>query len=126
MDSATIESCLSSIEQSFKQEAALIVRGEIAELGTLSQTKLVNLEALSNAIESGALRGQSEALIHRVQRLQMTAIEHDRHLRAMQHGLTRIRERIDRLQSDAQVGSYNQYGARVQFSGARGRYESKA
>ena len=126
MNSVTLESCLSSMEQTFEQEAALIVRGEIAELGALSQTKLENLEALSNAIESGALRGQPQAIVHRVQRLQMTAIEHDRHLRAMQHGLTRIRERIDRLQSDAQVGSYNQYGARVQFSGARGRYESKA
>lgn len=126
MDSVTLESCLSSIEQTFEQEAALIVRGEISELGDLSKTKLENLEALSNAIESGALRGQPEAIVHRVQRLQMTAIEHDRHLRAMQHGLTRIRERIERLQSDAQVGSYNQYGARVQFSGARGRYESKA
>ena len=126
MNSVTLESCLSSMEQTFEQEAAPIVRGEIAELGALSQTKLENLEALSNAIESGALRGQPQAIVHRVQRLQMTAIEHDRHLRAMQHGLTRIRERIDRLQSDAQVGSYNQYGARVQFSGARGRYESKA
>jgi len=126
MDSVTLESCLSSIEQTFEQEAAFIVSGEIAELSNLSQTKLEHLDALSNAIEGGALRGQPEALIHRVQRLQSTALEHDRHLQAMRHGLTRIRERIDRLQSDAQVGSYNQYGARVQFSGARGRFESKA
>ena len=126
MDRVTLESYLSSIEHTFEQEAACIVSGEIAELGNLSQTKLVHLEALSNAIESGALRGQPQPLINRVRRLQSTAIEHDRHLQAMRHGLTRIRERIDRLQSDAQVGSYNQYGARVQFSGARGRFESKA
>ena len=126
MDSVTLESCLTSIEQTFEQEAAFIVSGEIAEIGALSSTKLAHLETLSNVIESGGLRGQSEALINRVQRLQSTAVEHDRHLQAMRHGLTRIRERIDRLQSDAQVGSYNQYGARVQFSGARGRYESKA
>jgi len=126
MDSVTLESCLSSIEQTFEQEAAYIVSGDIAELATLSQTKLVHLEALSNAIERGALRGQPEPLVNRVRRLQSTAVEHDRHLQAMRHGLTRIRERIDRLQSDAQVGSYNQYGTRVQFSGARGRFESKA
>ena len=126
MDNVTLESCLTSIEQTFEQEAAFIVSGEIAEIGALSSAKLAHLETLSNAIESGALRGQSKALISRVQRLQSTAVEHDRHLQAMRHGLTRIRERIDRLQSDAQVGSYNQYGGRVQFSGARGRYESKA
>ena len=126
MDSVTLESCLSAIEQTFEQEAAFIVSGEIAELSALSQTKLSHLETLSNAIEGGALRGQPGALIKRVQRLQSTAAEHDQHLQAMRHGLTRIRERIDRLQSDAQVGSYNQYGARVQFSGARGRFESKA
>lgn len=126
MDSVTLKSCLTSIEQTFEQEAAFIVSGEIAELGALSHTKLAHLESLSTAIEGGALRGQPESLIRRVLRLQSTAVEHDQHLQAMRHGLTRIRERIDRLQSDAQVGSYNQYGTRVQFSGARGRFESKA
>lgn len=126
MDNLDLTACLDSIEQTFEAEANFIVRGEVGELGALAQTKLVHLDALTNAIESGALRGQPETLINRVRRLQSTAIEHDQHLRAMQHGLTRIRERLDRLQGDAQVGSYNQYGARVQFSGARGRYESKA
>ena len=126
MDNLNIEACLDTIEQTFEQEAEHIVRGELNEIGALAKTKVEHLGALSNAIERGALRGQSETVIDRVRRLQMTALEHDRHLQAMRHGLSRMLQRIDRLQNDANVGSYNQYGARVQFSNARGSFESKA
>ncbi|MEO1405809.1 MAG: hypothetical protein AAFV54_04880 [Pseudomonadota bacterium] len=126
MDNLNIEACLDTIEQTFEQEAEHIVRGELNEIGALAKTKVEHLGALSNAIEQGALRGQSETVIDRVRRLQMTALEHDRHLQAMRHGLSRMLQRIDRLQNDANVGSYNQYGARVQFSNARGSFESKA
>ena len=126
MDSLNLEACLEAVEQTFEQEAEHIIRGQIAEIGALAPIKVEHLGALANAIEGGALRGQPDTLIRRVQRLQATAIEHDQHLQAMRHGLSRVLQRIDRLQSDANVGSYNQYGDRVQFSGARGRYESKA
>ncbi|MEM7637645.1 MAG: hypothetical protein AAF269_01175 [Pseudomonadota bacterium] len=126
MNSLNLEVCLDAVEQTFEQEAEHIIRGQIAEIGALASVKAEHLGALANAIETGALRGQSEDLISRVRRLQATAIEHDQHLQAMRHGLSRALQRIDRLQSDANVGSYNQNGARVQFSGARGRYESKA
>ncbi|MEM7329981.1 MAG: hypothetical protein AAF437_14665 [Pseudomonadota bacterium] len=126
MDNPNIESCLAAVEETFEREAEHIVRGEIAGIGELAAIKAANLGALSNAIESGALKGQPETIINRVRRLQSTAIEHDRHLQAMRHGLSRVLQRIDRIQSDANVGSYNQYGDRVQFSGARGRFESKA
>ncbi len=126
MDRAEIEACLNAVEQTFEQEAEHIIRGELIEIGALAREKVEHLGALSNAIAGGALRGQSEALVNRVRRLQSTAIEHEQHLQAMRHGLSRVLHRIERFQSDANVGSYNQYGGRVQFSNARGRYESKA
>ena len=126
MTDMNIETCLNLIEQTFEAEAEHIVRGEIAEVGALARTKVEHLESLSNAIEAGALRDQPEAVVKRVQKLQATALEHDRHLQAMRFGLSRMIERIERLQSDTNVGSYNQYGARVQFSNSRGRFESKA
>lgn len=126
MTDLNIETCLNLIEQTFEAEAEHIVRGQIAEVGALARTKVEHLESLSNAIEAGALRDQPEAVIRRVQKLQATALEHDRHLQAMRFGLSRMIERIERLQSDTNVGSYNQYGARVQFSNSRGRFESKA
>lgn len=126
MNSAHIEACLETIEETFALEAQHILKGEINEIGALARTKVEHLGALSNAIEGGALKGQPPAIINRVKALQKTAVEHDRHLQAMRFGLSRILERLDRIQSDANVGSYNQYGARVQFSGARGGYNSKA
>ena len=126
MNNSEFEACLTSVESVFEQEAEHIVRGEILELGEISQRKAEQLSALTNAIEAGGLRSQPESVVERVKKLQSTAVEHDRHLQAMRHGLSRILGRIDRLQSDAQVGSYNQYGARVQFSGAKGRFERKA
>lgn len=126
MDNLNIEACLDAIEQTFEMEAEHIVRGQLAELGALAREKVDQLGSLSNAIEQGALRGQSKDVIDRVRRLQMTAVEHDRHLVAMRHGLSRLLERMGRLQSDSNVGSYNRYGAKVQFSNARGGFESKA
>ena len=126
MTETNVASCLDLIEQTFEREAEHIVRGEMAEIGALARTKVEHLETLYKAIEAGALRGQPSALINRVEKLQATALEHDRHLQAMRFGLSRMIERIERLQSDTNVGSYNQYGARVQFSNSRGRFESKA
>lgn len=126
MDSAHIEACLETIEQTFALEAQHILKGEVNEIGALARTKVEHLGALSTAIEGGALRDQPAAIINRVKALQKTAIEHDRHLQAMRFGLSRMLDRLERIQSDANVGSYNQYGAQVQFSGARGRFNSKA
>ena len=126
MNSAALEECLASIENVFEQEAEHIVLGQISELNALSSEKLQHLNNLANAIEAGALRDQPQAVIRRVVKLQATADEHGRHLRAMQHGLKSVITRLDRLQSDSQVGSYNQAGSKVHFSGARGGFESKA
>ncbi|MFN3214051.1 MAG: hypothetical protein ACE37M_13185 [Henriciella sp.] len=126
MNSANLEACLDSIETVFEQEAEHIVLGQISELNALSSTKLEHLTTLANAIEGGALKDQPQTLIKRVVKLQATADEHGRHLRAMQHGLKSVISRLDRLQSDSQVGSYNQSGSKVHFSGARGGFESKA
>lgn len=126
MNSETLENCLSTIEDVFEKEAEYIVSGQLAELGELSSAKFEHLTTLSNAIEAGALRGQPETLVKRISKLQATASEHGRHILAMQHGLKRVLSRLDRLQNDSQVGSYDQSGTRVQFSGARGGFESKA
>ena len=126
MNSIALEECLDSIENVFAQEAEHIVLGQIGELNALSGSKLEHLTALANAIEGGALKDQPQSLIKRVVKLQATADEHGRHLRAMQHGLKSVISRLDRLQSDSQVGSYNQAGSKVHFSGARGGFESKA
>lgn len=126
MNSADIEACLNALEETFELEADCIVRSDLGALGGVAKSKVEQLSALAIAIEEGALRGQSKATIRRVMRLQATAVEHDRHLQAMRHGLSRTLRRLERLQSDASVGSYNKHGDRVQFSGARGGYESKA
>ena len=126
MDNLNIEACLDAIEQTFEMEAEHIVRGQLTELGALARDKVDQLGTLSNAIEQGALRGQPKDVVDRVRRLQITAVEHDRHLVAMRHGLSRLLESMGRLQNDSNVGSYNQYGAKVQFSNARGGFESKA
>lgn len=126
MNSETLENCLATIEDVFEKEAEYIVSGQLSELQELSAAKFEHLSSLSSAIEAGALRGQSETLVKRVSKLQATASEHGRHLQAMQHGLKRVLLRLDRLQSDSQVGSYDQSGMKVQFSGARGGFESKA
>jgi len=126
MNSETLENCLSTIEDVFEKEAEYIVSGQLSELQELSAAKFEHLTTLSNAIEAGALRGQPETLVKRVSKLQDTASEHGRHLQAMQHGLRRVLSQLDRLQGDSQVGSYDKSGMRVQFSGARGSFESKA
>lgn len=126
MNSIALEECLNSIENVFEQEAEHIVLGQISELNALSGEKLEHLSKLANAIEGGVLKDQPQAIIQRVVKLQATAGEHGRHLRAMQHGLKSVITRLDRLQSDSQVGSYNQAGSKVHFSGARGGFESKA
>ena len=126
MNSVALEECLNSIENVFEQEAEHIVLGQISELNALSGEKLEHLSKLANAIEGGVLKDQPQAIIQRVVKLQATADEHGRHLRAMQHGLKSVITRLDRLQSDSQVGSYNQAGSKVHFSGARGGFESKA
>lgn len=126
MNNQALETCLDSIEQVFDKEAEHIVLGQITELNALSSSKLAHLTELANAIEGGALQDKPKALINRVVKLQATADEHGRHLRAMQYGLSSVISRLGRLQSDAQVGSYDQSGSKVQFSGARGGFESKA
>ncbi|MEO1322137.1 MAG: hypothetical protein AAFV59_03930 [Pseudomonadota bacterium] len=126
MDNSNIETCLNAVEATFEIEADCIVRSDLGALSDVAKSKVEQLSVLANAIEAGALRGQTKDTIRRVMRLQATAIEHDRHLQAMRHGLSRTLQRLERLQSDASVGSYNKQGDRVQFSGARGGYESKA
>jgi hypothetical protein len=126
MNPQALEQCLTSIENVFEQEANYIVAGQLFELGELSQSKFAHLSNLSDAIEAGALKGQSPDLVKRVARLQKTADEHGRHLQAMQHGLKRVLGRLDRLQSDSQVGSYDNSGSKIHFSGAQGRFNSKA
>jgi hypothetical protein len=126
MDNKDLVPCLDALEALFEQEANNIVSGNLSELGALAQAKVLHLTALSKAIEGGALRDQPDAVIKRIQKLQTVAAEHDQHLQAVRHGLSRTLERLNRIQSDANVGSYNQYGGRVQFSDARGRFESKA
>lgn len=126
MDKIDIEACLDALEDLFEREANNIVSGNLSELGEIAQAKVQHLSALSTAIEGGALRDQPQTVIARIQKLQNVAAEHDQHLQAVRHGLSRTLERLDRIQSDANVGSYNKSGARVQFSDARGRFESKA
>ena len=126
MDKINIEACLEAIAQTFEREAESIVSGDLSALGDIAQAKVQHLSALSDAIEGGALRNQPASVIARIQKLQSTAAEHDRHLQAVRHGLSRTLERLDRIQSDVNVGSYDQQGTRVQFSDARGRFESKA
>ena len=126
MDKIELEACLDALEGLFEREANNIVSGNLSELGEIAQAKVQHLTALSTAIEGGALRDQPDAVIKRIQSLQATAAEHDQHLQAVRHGLSRTLQRLDRIQADANVGSYNQYGGRVQFSDARGRFESKA
>ena len=126
MDNKDLVPCVEALEALFEQEANNIVSGNLSELGEIAQAKVLHLTALSTAIEGGALRDQPDAVIKRIQKLQTVAAEHDQHLQAVRHGLSRTLERLNRIQSDANVGSYNQYGGRVQFSDARGRFESKA
>ncbi|MEM9573407.1 MAG: hypothetical protein AAF996_18225 [Pseudomonadota bacterium] len=126
MDKIDIEACLDALEDLFEQEANNIVSGNLSELGEIAQAKVQHLSALSAAIEGGALRDQPQTVIVRIQKLQHVAAEHDQHLQAVRYGLSRTLERLDRIQSDANVGSYNKSGGRVQFSDARGRFESKA
>jgi len=126
MDNAEIEACIDAIEETFELEADCIVRNDLGALSDVAKSKVEQLGALAIAIEGGALRGQPKATIRRVMQLQATAVEHDRHLQAMRHGLSQTLQRLQRLQTDASVGSYNKHGDRVQFSGARGGYESKA
>ena len=121
-----IESVFCAVEDLFEQEAEHIVSGNLLELGALSTTKLEHLSALTSAIESGGLINASPTLVNRVKRVQATASEHSKHLEAMRFGLERIRNRMGRMQSDTLVGSYNQYGSRVQFTDADGGFESKA
>ncbi len=126
MTTEQLVSCLDSIESVFEREAALIVAGNLPELGELAKVKLEHFNALTDAIESGVLSQQSRDLIDRIQHVQATAGEHSRHLEAMRHGLGRIMTRLGRMQSDTLVGSYNKYGSRVKFSDSVGGFESKA
>lgn len=126
MTQVNIESSLDAVEDLFEQEAEYIVGGNLIELGALSTAKLEHLDALTSAIESGGLVNASPHLINRVKRVQATASEHSKHLEAMRFGLERIRRRMGGMQSDTLVGSYNQYGSRVQFTDAVGGFESKA
>ncbi len=126
MTTAQLEACLQSIESVFEQEAELIVAGNLPELGELAQLKAEYFNQLATAIESGMLSEQSPAMLNRIKNVQATAAEHARHLEAMRHGLGRILTRLGRMQSDTQVGSYNKYGSRVQFTDSVGAFESKA
>ena len=126
MTTAQLEACLESIESVFEQEAELIVAGKLPELGEFATVKAEHFNQLTTAIESGLLSEQSPDMINRVKRVQATATEHSRHLEAMRHGLGRILTRLGRMQSDTQVGSYNKYGSRVQFTDSVGGFESKA
>ncbi len=126
MTTEQLETCLTSIESVFERGAEFIVAGNLAELGELAKIKLDHFNALTSAIESGALAQQSPAMIKRIQQVQATAGEHSRHLEAMRHGLGRILTRLGRMQSDTLVGSYNEYGSRVKFSDSVGGFESKA
>ena len=115
-----------ALQEKAEQEAEFIVAGNLIELAALSTAKLERLTALTNDIESGALVNASPSLVNRIKRVQATASEHGKHLEAMRFGLERIRSRMGRMQSDTLVGSYNQYGSRVQFTDAVGGFESKA
>jgi len=126
MTQTNIEACLDAVEDVFEQEAEYIVAGNLIELGALSMTKLEQLTALTEAIESGDLVNAAPNIVNRVKRVQATASEHSKHLEAMRFGLERIRSRMGRMQSDTLVGSYNQYGSRVQFTDSVGGFESKA
>jgi hypothetical protein len=126
MTTEELKTCLASIESVFEREAEFIVAGNLAELGELAKAKLEHFNALTSAIESGALSQQPRAMIERIQQVQATATEHSRHLEAMRHGLGRILTRLGRMQSDTLVGSYNEYGSRVKFSDSVGGFESKA
>lgn len=126
MSFAEIETSLTAVESVFEEEAELIVAGKIIELGQLSTRKLEHLTALTSQIESGGLVNATPQIINRVKRVQATASEHGKHLEAMRFGLERIRSRMGGMQTDTQVGSYNQYGNRVRFTDSVGGFESKA
>lgn len=112
------ETLLSFLEK----ELGLLKSGELAEVVALAQEKSTLLRAFEAALQeegiSSADRPAVEAIIKR-------AGECDRHLLAIRNGMRSVITRMEGLDHDSYVGSYNQYGDKMAFTGATGGYLKK-
>ncbi|MGH1422089.1 MAG: hypothetical protein ACRBEQ_09740 [Hyphomonas sp.] len=105
-----------------EREISLLKVGKLADAIALTQEKGSLLRAFEIALQeegvSSPIRPVIEAIVKR-------AGECERHFIAVRNGMRSVITRMEGLDHDSYVGSYNQYGDKLAFTGATGGYLKK-
>ncbi len=107
-------------------ERDLLRSGRAAEAAALIEDKLIALQNFEAVVESRRLGGASLETRRAIERIIQMAEENASHMEAIRHGIRRAIQRLESLNTNAQVGSYGRGGARLSFSNATGSFSRKA
>lgn len=103
-------------------ERDLLRSGRAAEAAALIEDKLIALQNFEAVVESRRLGGASLETRRAIERIIQMAEENASHMEAIRHGIRRAIQRLESLNTNAQVGSYGRDGARLSFSNATGSF----
>ncbi|MFN7101293.1 MAG: hypothetical protein ACK4N1_01590 [Pseudorhizobium sp.] len=109
-----------------ERERDLLQTGRAAEAAGLIEEKLAALQNFEALVESRRLGGASLETRRAIERIIQMAEENASHMEAIRNGIRRAIQRLERLNTGAQVGSYGRGGAQLSFSNATGTFSRKA
>lgn len=107
----------SELNELLAREIGFIKSGNFAEAIALTSEKRALLREFEIALQE---EGVSREALPVVQDVIKRAGECEHHFLAVRNGMRRVIERLQNLDHDSYVGSYNQYGDKMAFTGATG------
>ncbi len=105
-----------------EREIGLLKSGKLADAIALTQEKTSLLQAFEMTLQE---EGVSHSLHPIIEAIGKRAGECERHFIAVRNGMRSVITRMEGLDHDSYVGSYNQYGNKMAFTGATGGYFKK-
>lgn len=113
----TSTDALSALSEVLDKEIALLSAGRLDDALALTDTKAEALQCLENALEDLAMSDQySGALQRDVQAVARLAEEAAVHFRAVQNGLSKTIDRLERVAGAKGSDFYSKTGDKIEFS----------
>lgn len=109
-----------------ERERHLLKSGRASEAAGLIEEKLAALQNFEALVETRRLGGASLETRRSVERIIQMAEENSSHMEAIRNGIRRAIQRLESLNTGAQVGSYGRGGAQLTFSNSTGKFSRRA
>lgn len=122
----TEQRVIAALTDILDREQTLLKSGRAAEVAELIGEKMIALQNFEEFLDSGRLRTAAPETRRGIERIIQTAEENAAHMEAVRNGVRHALNRLERLNTDAQVGSYGRGGAQLSFSNATGSFSRKA